>query len=187
MFSFEPYSVRKTKQINKACFPILSYSSAWMAADHSACRLSSHPRLVFSPYLPCWLFLISLPLVSSGPDGVCPGACVWGEAALLVSLSHSWNEACQKASGWLISGGCANTSLPQTFLRGLIVHEQCSSHCKLTLGQFVINPRLCWTETGKSMFDSWMEECVYSHRDWHQSFLSFSLFLVYCFAHYYAV
>lgn len=39
-----------------------------------------------------------------------------GRAALLVSLclTHHWNEACQKASVWLISGGCVNTSLPQT-------------------------------------------------------------------------
>lgn len=39
-----------------------------------------------------------------------------GRAALLVSLclSHQLNEACQKASMWLISGRYVNTSLPQT-------------------------------------------------------------------------
>lgn len=61
----------------------LLHSYVWMAESCSARTLSSAPCLVLQRYLPSWLFLTSFLLVSFGPDGVCPEACVWAKL-------HSW-------------------------------------------------------------------------------------------------
>lgn len=59
MFLFEPYSVRKIKQINKACLPIRGlYSSASVAAYCLHAFISSLPCLSAIPSL---LVIFNLP------------------------------------------------------------------------------------------------------------------------------
>lgn len=130
IFSFELYFVRKKQ--NKSIKPVCLANAAVQFCPTGSLLLCVHAfisaLLVFLPYLPSWLFLTSSFLCLIWARWSMPCSMCLGWSYTLVSLSHSWNKGCQKASGCLISGGCVNTSLPEIFLFGLIVHEQCSSH-----------------------------------------------------------
>lgn len=74
---------------------------------------------------------------------------------------------------------------PGLFREGLIVHEQCSSRRKLTLGQFIIEPFDVGQEGRVKgiTFNSWIEKCfvcVCPHRDWQQCSVWTESFFICC-------